>query len=321
MTTIITATTLLKQIRHYPMVDFYLESRRFDVTENTNFLCKQRLSTFFDDLTSNYGVIVNADLIERLNGEVLQTWYNTFMQDKKPSTANNYVAFINPFLRWAYAIGYIAVDISHLLHTAKVPTAEALPEWERPKEKLLSHSEVTGLLEEAGETGFKERNQAIVALFVYSGIRVEELCSLTIGCVRRKQVGLIHCRRKGGAWKDVEVASAFYPYLKEYLKTRRDADDYEAPLFASKSGRPMTRSAVYAMLRPLQDKLGCCTGSHVLRHTYVSEVEKIGGVAVARDLANHKSIRITNRYDHSSLEERRACVEAIDWCPVKALNP
>ncbi len=321
MHAIITATTLLNQLRNYPMVDFYIESRRFDVSENTNLLCKQRLGTFLDDLTAHYGVVVNADLIERLNGEVLQTWYNTFMRDKKPATANNYVAFINPFLRWAYAIGYIAIDLSHLLHTVKVPTAESLPEWERPKEKLLSHDEVAKLIEEAGETGFKERNQAIIALFVYSGIRVDELCSLTIGAITRKQRGLIHCRRKGGAWKDVEVASAFYPYLEKYLMTRTDTDDYDAPLFASKSGKPMTRSAVYAMLRPLQDKLGCFTGSHALRHTYISEVEKIGGVAVARDLANHKSIRITNRYDHSSMEERRKCIESLDWTPVKALNP
>ena len=54
-------------------------------------------------------------------------------------------------------------------------------------------------------------------------------------------------------------------------------------------------------------------GCHAFRHTFVSAVEKKGGSAVARDLANHKSLVITNRYDHSTAGQRRQAVDALNY--------
>lgn len=117
---------------------------------------------------------------------------------------------------------------------------------------------------------FALRNRAVVALFLYSGIRVSELCSLTIESVRKHGRGLIYCKRKGGAWKDVEVAEPFYPYLEAYLATRTDRFNMDAPLFATNRGGFMDRKLIYLTLAPVQKELGIATGSHALRHTYIS---------------------------------------------------
>lgn len=307
---------LIKRAFHrYPMVDFYVKSRKMAVSETTNHLCTERLNKVFDELTEKYHIIIHERIIVGLTGHILQEWWNDFIDGKKHSTFNNYVAFLNPFLRWAYNIGYIGDDLSHILHTVPIPTYDTVPEWERPQEKYLTHEEVDRLLHADFPGDYPERNRAIIALFLYSGIRVSELCSLTIDSVTRNGRGYIYCKRKGGRWSNVEVSEAFYPYLEAYLATRSDADDLNAPLFVSHRGCHMDRCGVYRAIAPIQKALGIATGPHALRHTYISEMEKIGGPAIARDLANHKSFRITNRYDHSTRDQRREALRSLDWQP------
>lgn len=299
-----------KNHRRYAMVCFYAASRKMQVTEATNEQCIDRLNTVFDDLIENYGVVLEECAIIGLSGHVLQSWFNKFVDTRKPSTINNYVSFINPFLRWAYNIGYIEKDISRVLQNVPIPSVETLPEWERPKDKYMTHEEVERLL----NATYSSRDRAIVALFLYSGIRVSELCSLTLDSVLKPEKGKIYCKRKGGKWKYVDVADEFYEYLSEYLAERDDILDRQAPLFISSRGGHLDRRTIYAALSKIQRELGLATGPHVLRHTFISEVDKIGGPSVARDLANHSSLRVTNRYDHTTEEQRRETISRLSWC-------
>lgn len=228
-----TKIAIVKNKHRYEMIDFYIASRKMSVCENTNETCLERLNTVFDDLTSNYNIIMKECMIVGLTGHVLQKWFNHFMDGRKPSTINNYVSFLNPFLRWAYNIGYIPDDISHILRTVKVPSVETLPEWERPKDKYLTHEDVTKLLHADFGGRNAKRDRAIVAMFLYSGIRVSELCSLTLGSVMKYPVGQVYCKRKGGKWSFVEVGMDFYDYLNDYLENRSDIEDMDAPLFRS----------------------------------------------------------------------------------------
>lgn len=305
--------TVKPSLHRYPMIDFYVESRKKRCSDATNRQCLDRLNTVFDQLTADYGVVMTAGTIEGLNGVTLQTWFNHFVDARKPSTINNYLAFLNPFLRWAYHIGYMLEDLSHLLSCLRIPSQDELPEWERPKEKYLTHDQVEAILSDISTGAFALRNRAIIALFLYSGLRVSEVCSLTIGSVLGRERGVIYLRRKGGRWCEAEVGLAFYPYLNAYLETRSDGRDMDSPLFLTSRGKPMDRFSVYTALRPVQEKLGVATGPHALRHTYISEVEKIGGPAIARDLANHRSMRITNKYDHTTHDQRAETIAKLSW--------
>lgn len=312
-TTTATLTEAKRPFHRYPMIDFYVESRKKRCSDATNRQCGERLNTIFDELTASYGVIIHDRTLEGLTGHVLQTWFNAFVDTRKPATINNYLSFLNPFLRWAFQIGYMPEDLSHLLRTMRIPTCDELPEWEQPKEKYLTHEQVRSLLDCVGTGTFALRNRAIIALLVYSGIRVSELCSLTIGSVMERPAGTLYCKRKGGRWCNVYMSKAVYPYLDAYLDTRTDKDDMSAPLFLSVRGKPLDRYAVYTAIRPVQEQLGLATGPHVLRHTYISEMEKLGGVTIARDLANHKSFHITNRYDHTTSQQKEDALKKLTW--------
>ena len=298
----------------YPMIDFYGES--CDVMESSARHHVDTLDRIFRKL-AGFGVELHDESIEGLSGAVLQRWFNSEKKMLKPATLNNYVVTLNPFLEWAHTIYPDAIaDYSKVLHTVKLPSYDQIPDDEKPKEKYYSDEEIAKLLAvPKHDSPLKKRDRAIIATYLATGLRAFELCQLTIGSIREYKHGYVRVRRKGGAFKDVDVAEFAYKFIDIYLATREDADDMSAPLFVTTHGQPCNENQLYKSMRHRQQAIGTknAVGSHVLRHTCLSAVEKIGGGAVARDVANHSSMAITNRYAHTTAEQRHDAVNALSW--------
>ena len=299
---------------HYAIVDFYCQSRKRNITENTLNLQRVRINTILADWEENYNVIVQENQIIGLNGITVQRWSNKWSETKSPSTMNNYISFLNGFLAWGFHVGLIQEDYSRILRSQKLVDPDTLPEEERPVEKIYTHEEVEALLKVIEKRQDRNwlRDRAIVSLFLYSGLRREEVSKLTIKQVMKYGKGNIYCQRKGGAWKMANVSEEWYQYLAPYLESRENTDD-DDPLFTVRGDKPISKMGLYEIVRKYQDDLGLIRGSHVLRHVFISEVEKTGGIAVARDCANHKHVRITDRYDHTTADERKIAVNSIDY--------
>ena len=300
------------------MIEFYGESRSVKKASSTAKQNVEKLNRVFRMLETAYGVCVRAVdaqkhkfVIEGLEAPVLQDWYNKFAEGRKMSTLNNYVNTINPFLRWAFSQRYIDEDYSNVLSNGSIPDIEDLPEWERPKDKYLTHEQAKALIEEG--SGYNHlRDRAFIALILYTGLRCEEACSFTLADVLDRPRGTLHFKRKGGKWQTVPVNPDVYRYVDEYLRTR-DLEDHSKPLFMTTRGQPCSPKQMYKALSARQKKLGIATGAHALRHTWESEMEKIGGVGVARDLAGQKSIKVSNRYIHSTEDQRRDASNKLRW--------
>lgn len=288
---------------------FYAAS---DVQQSTAMQCEEKLDRIFRHLCQEHGVVMHDDHIEGLTPQVLTDYYVSLASAQlKMSTRNNYISFLNPFLFWAYQNEYLGRDLSKILKVHKLPSKQSIPENERVN-KRLTPQQVNDLLSiNKGHNVLRDR--AIMALFLYSGLRVSELCSLTIGAVMEHPNGVIYLKRKGGNWCSTNVGMDVYPYLEAYLATRPDRDCLTAPLFITNRGTPCNRKQLHAVLSHKQKKLGVATGPHVFRHTFVSQVGETSNAAVARDLANHSSLAITNRYSHSTMEERRQAVDHLPW--------
>ena len=281
------------------------------VEQSTVAQCQEKLDRVFRQLSDNYGVKVLDNKIIGLDAEVLMEYYGWMARDRKISTRNNYVSFLNPFLKRAYDFKWLDEDLSAILTTYKLPSIDKIPEEER-KVKYLTQEQIETLLQNTPGRNCV-RDKAIIALFLGSGLRVTEMCTLTISTVIDVPRGDIYVKRKGGEWCHVEVADYVYTYIEKYLETRPDAYDHSRPLFLTTHGNPCNRNQIYKAIAYKQKQIGAATGPHVLRHTFISETDKLGGAAVARDLANHKSLKITNRYDHTTHEQRKAAVNALPW--------
>lgn len=304
----------------HSMIQFYVASavsaRR--IRETTAPQIAEKLERMICSLETDWGVRVEEKKIIGLDTDTLQNWWICISSAWKPATVNNYVSILNPFLRWANTMAsngvrYLEDDkITQVLKTVRIPDADELPEEERPKDKYYSHEQVNELLR--GNHGRNQvRDRAIIALILYSGLRVSELCSLTIGQFRSSPRGTLRLRRKGGAWANASIGEEAYPYIEAYLETRADLSDGSRPLFITTHGKPCTREQVYKCLAHKQKELGLATGPHALRHTFVSEAANQYGAAIARDLANHKSFKVTNRYAHTSEDQRKDAVNGLHW--------
>lgn len=301
----------------YPMIDFYVESVSDGKQERTLIHHVDILARVFRQMEA-FGVLMKDESIEGLSGAAVQRWFNSFKKNVKPATLNNYVVTLNPFFRWAHTIYPDIPDVSNVLHTVRLPDYDHIPDEEKPKDKYYSDADIAKLLEvPKHDSPLKKRDRAIIAMFIASGLRVSELCQLTVGSIRNYKHGYVRVKRKGGAIKDVDVADFAYPYVEAYLKTRKNPND-DDPLFVTTHGTPCNPNQVWGSMTNRQKQVGILAkglqgGCHVYRHSFVSAVEKIGGGAVARDLANHKSLAITNRYDHSTAQQRHEAVNALQW--------
>jgi len=278
----------------------------------------EKLGRILLQLQTSYDVRYTRDKIEGLTNRVLLEWYASMGEKgRKISTINNYIVILNPFLAWAVDMEYLDNQdgkrpIQEILKTARLPDEDKIPEEER-KQKMFTHEEVERLV--SGMTGRNViRDRAIAAVILGSAIRASELCGLTVGSVYGRKRGMIYLRRKGGAWKETPLAEFAYPFLDAYMKTKpEELRDFSAPLFMSQKGKPLDRVALWKSFARKEKQLSLQTGIHILRHTVVTEAERVGGAATARDIANHKSIRMTNKYDHSTEADRREAVGKFRW--------
>ena len=296
------------------IVKFYVESavssRR--MLDSTAPQCEEKIDRVLDQLEQEFGVTVTDSSITGLTPMVLQRWFNAHASAWKPSTANNYICIINPFLRWAHTMEITEKDVSGVLHTSKLPDPNTLPPEEKPKDKYYTHEQVKDLMFHVKGGRNMVRDRAIMAMILYGGFRVSEICGLTVGQVMNVPRGSVRLRRKGGAWCDQPINEEVYKYLEAYMATRPDAKDDE-PLFVTTHGQPCCRNQLYRSFASKQKVIGLATGPHALRHTAISEVNNTCGALAARDFANHKSMVVTNRYSHTTPEQRTKTVGSLRW--------
>ena len=101
-------------------------------------------------------------------------------------------------------------------------------------------------------------------------------------------------------------------YLERYLLTRGSVDLTD-PLFVSQKGNRLNRQALWESFHAKQSRAGLKSGIHILRHTLVSAVDHNGGSAIARDIAGHSSVQITDVYMHTNIEERKDALNNLPY--------
>ncbi len=148
------------------------------------------------------------------------------------------------------------------------------------------------------------RDKALLALLLDSGVRADEVCSLTmehLSITPRESYALIE--GKGRRQREVPIgkraALAIHRYLTSPARRR-----INSPLvFLSRSKRPLTPNAIDRMLYRLRDDArkkhfqGVRISAHTFRHTYAVQFMQQGGdVYKLSRLLGHESVSTTERY-------------------------
>ncbi|MCL2113283.1 MAG: tyrosine recombinase XerS [Streptococcaceae bacterium] len=151
----------------------------------------------------------------------------------------------------------------------------------------------------------KERDTAILALFLGTGIRLTELVNLDIEHIDIEQQR-VTVRRKGGKMDTVAIAGFALKYLKQYMLVRemkyRHAAESPALFFSTRG--PIVDQTVHILVKKYTKAFNHEVSPHKLRHSLASMLynESHSQVLVAQQLG-HTDLSTVAVYAHVGSKE------------------
>jgi integrase/recombinase XerD len=197
---------------------------------------------------------------------------------------------IKVFCRFLYRENIISSDLGSGLDSPKL--WQLLPE-------MLTFEEVERLLSIADvQTYGGARDQAILEVLYASGLRVSELCALTLHSVDDVAIKVLG---KGGKERLVPIGSCALSAIDWYLCKR---EQFNCPtLFLTEKGKPIDRVWVWRMVKHYAKEvnLSKSISPHTLRHAFATHLlERGADLRIIQEMLGHSSIATTDRYTHVS---------------------
>lgn len=173
--------------------------------------------------------------------------------------------------------------------------------------KELSKEEYFRLVE-AAKSKKNERLSLLLQAICGTGIRVSELCFITVEAVCAGQATV----RLKGKTRTILIGRKLEKALKAYIKEKGIVS---GPVFVTKSGKPLDRSNIWKMMKALCKSAGIDEKKvfpHNLRHLFAKlfyKAEK--DISRLADVLGHTSINTTRMYIISSGKEHMRQIDAL----------
>jgi integrase/recombinase XerD len=183
------------------------------------------------------------------------------------------------------------------------------PKLPRDLPDVLSQEEVTDILEQPEPSpedrrGLWLRDKAILEVLYATGIRVSELIALRQSHIYEDS-GLIRVLGKGSRERVVPIGGTALRWIARYrAETRpllhRRGESQDA-LFLNARGTPMTRMAVWKIVRAYTNKTGISkeVHPHTFRHSFATHLLEGGAdLRAVQEMLGHADISTTQIYTH-----------------------
>ncbi len=173
--------------------------------------------------------------------------------------------------------------------------------------RVLSHGELSTLLDEPAATSLDRRDHAVLELLYAAGLRVSELCGLDRDDLdlRGRTVTVLG---KGSKQRRLPIHAAAAAALRDWLEHgRAEMDGPPEAVFVNRRG---ARLGPRDVRRILDRRAASPTHPHALRHTYATHLLDGGAdLRVVQELLGHSSLATTQVYTHVSKERLRSVYE------------
>lgn len=162
------------------------------------------------------------------------------------------------------------------------------------------------------------RDETIIMVSFYAGLRAKEIAALLIGDVFdeegavRDQFLLRANQSKGGKTRTVYLNQRLRRSLGEYGHTVQLSNP-DQPLFASQKGGAFSANTMCQLFLDIYKACGFKdASSHSGRRTYITRLANKGvGVRLLAELAGHSHISTTQRYIDVNAEQLASAVELL----------
>jgi integrase/recombinase XerD len=185
----------------------------------------------------------------------------------------------------------------------RVPQRLEMPKKEKKVLQVLSTEQIRLLFRAIEVSTTPERDRAVLSLLLDCGLRVAELCKLTLDGVHfHSNDAWLSIHGKARKEREVPLGRKSRLALHRYIYGVREAPKAQSHAILGKRG-PLTQAGVDKMLYALRDESGARhfsgvrVSAHSCRHTFAAGWLEAGGdIYRLSRLMGHGSVAITERY-------------------------
>ena len=239
--------------------------------------------------------------------------FGSVQRQWSPATFINYHKTLHVFFRWCVKEHYLEKDFTEEIQCPKLK--KSLP-------KSLSKQGAMKLLDISYNLPYpykflRYRNRAIIAMFIYTGLRKSELLNLKLSEVDLENRTLFIYQGKGGKDRIIPLSFKLIHFLEEYLRERKRLKK-SCPEFFTSLNKNMgfTPHGMKHLRNKLQDKSKITFTWHALRHTFATLMLEGGcDIYSLSKMMGHSDIKTTTIYLSATPEHLRSEIEKhpLDW--------
>ncbi|MCR4666662.1 MAG: tyrosine recombinase [Desulfovibrio sp.] len=260
-------------------------------------LAEKSVEAYGDDLGNFFGFLEEAS---DGNGEIQEhdillylAWQRARAQSER--TQARRLSALRSFFSYAKEHGHVRTDPTLFCANPKLPLH--LPDVLSQEEMaaVLSHSQ------QSPKSPKEERDAVILELLYAAGLRVSELCSLTLGDLDLQR-NILRITGKGSKTRFVPIHSLASARLLAFLeKTRPLFSPKRDIVFPNRNGSALTRQYVWKMVREAVALAGIrkTVSPHTFRHSFATHLLEGGAdLRTVQMLLGHADITATEIYTH-----------------------
>ena len=261
-----------------------------DVSENTRYEYKQRIKPFLRFVQSQ-GFSLNV---------LLEYKRSLRAQNYSVATKNKYLACARVFLKECYRLGIMDRDVTS--------NVKGFRQDKKHKVNGLTNAEVLLICEWIRNHPDKRREQAILCLLLFQGLRQAEICRIRLQDIDFESEKLSILGKGRDDKERVYLHPKTVTALKRYCEDADiQADEY---LFTSKTRTSdslrLTERGLQHIVKSILNDLGINKTVHGFRHHYATKLirEMPSNLTVIAQFTRHRSLEMLQIYNDSVLLEK-----------------
>ena len=289
---------------------------------NTIASCRDTFKLLLGHVQEQTGKTPSAMAISDLDAGTI-TGFLTYLETVRGNsvrTRNARLAAIHSL--FAYAA------LRHPEHAAVIQRVLAIPtaRIQRNIVSWLDQDEADALLAACNQgTRTGRRDHALFSLAIQTGLRVSELIGLSVADIHTGTGPHVHCLGKGRKERRTPLLPAVVGILGSWIEER--GGTAEDPLFATTTGRRLSRDAIEQRLRvAVATAAGSCPSlngkrvtAHTMRHTAAMRLLQSGvDTTVIALWLGHEQISTTNIYLHADMTLKENAIAKVTPSAVAA---
>ncbi len=240
------------------------------------------------------------DLTTETKDEIAKDFkqYLQLVSNAKPATINAYILGLNKYFDFL-AIGH-TTEISEYV-IARLPCS-------------LSMLEQKALLK-AIERTKRAKDQAIMMMFLYTGIRISECQKLATDdvFVIGPSARIVVRSRNGGAHREIPLNSSLCQVLQKWLTERSERySGMSNAFFVNPQGRQLSAASIDGIIRKIGRECGLNISAEKIRNTMLINLMNTShDLALVADIAGHRDLKTTARYKVHNAADKANAIEQL----------